>query len=190
MFAVAKWWEVLGAAGTAVGAIAAAVGAIAAWRAASASRATSRDALEALAVGIRPRLRVQFPHVHRGDAQGQPLPAQIVAWVQNVSEWPARDLAFELRFRDGRVVRDLAERLEPAKGVEPFHGGAHWEVVLVPGEPGGPSLEQAGESAVLRYSDERHIARYEQTSTFVFRQTRKGTIVSTVSNIEIAERRI
>jgi hypothetical protein len=33
--------------------------------------------------------------------------------------------------------------------------------------PGGPAPDEAGKSLVLRYSDERHIARYEQQFWFL-----------------------
>jgi hypothetical protein len=42
---------------------------------------------------------------------------------------------------------------------------------------------------VLRFSDERRIARYERTYTFMFERRQKGTIISTLSNTEVDERR-
>jgi hypothetical protein len=133
---------------------------------------------------------VEFSNLTRGDHAGQPQPAQLVAWIQNVSEWTATDLALEFRFRDRRVVRNDSERLEPSKGLEPIHGGVHWEVVLAPAEAGGSPLEQTAESATLRYSDARRIARYEQTQTFRFEQTRKGSILTGAYGTDVDERRI
>jgi hypothetical protein len=49
-------WSVVSGLGAALGGIGAAVGGVAAWRAASASRATSRDALEALGLALVPTL--------------------------------------------------------------------------------------------------------------------------------------
>ena len=58
-------WTILGAIGAMVGGFGAAIGGVAAWRAASASRETSRDALEALGLAIAPSLA--------GDAGIQPI---------------------------------------------------------------------------------------------------------------------
>ena len=184
VLAAAEWWEVVSAVGAALGALAAAVGAIAAWRAASASRATSRDALEALAVGIRPRLRVSV-------ADEYPA-AKRIATVENVSEWPARDLVFELRLRDGTVQREESEQLDPVKGLR---GGTQWFVVLEGSSPGGPSLEASAKSIVVRYSDDRRIARYEHTMAFLHTESRTvrkdgGEFVSSTSSIELDDRRV
>lgn len=156
MLGAATWWQVVSSIAAAVGAVAAAVGAIAAWRAASASRATSRDALEALAVGIRPGLKVRFTTIL---SDAGPQRAVI---VQNDSEWPATDLDFELRFRDGRSISDHVERLDPVKGNHAPTDDGQWSVLLgLAGEARIPSLEEVAKSAVLRYSDDRRIARYE-----------------------------
>jgi hypothetical protein len=75
-----------------------------------------------------PRLGCTFPVVH--DASGPHLEAII----DNESEWPAADLAFEMHFRNGRVVRDRVERLAPDS-----RGGQPWRVVLGdPPEAGHP----------------------------------------------------
>ena len=168
-----------------MGALAAAAGAIGAWRAASASRATSRDALEALAVGIRPTLEVRFTTVLSNAGTHR------TAIVANVGDWAAADLAFELRFRDRSSVSDRIERLAPAKGRRQPPSDGEWPVVLAPaGEP-SPTIEELAESAVLRYSDDRRIARYEQTFTFNFvRKRHANGTESTGSSIDIDKRRI
>src|SRR5690349_16147286 len=108
----AHWGQVVGGVGTGIGAIAAAIGAIAAGRAASASRDTSRDALEARAVGNRPR-----PHTgyrQRPLRPDEPMPAKrtrLLLRVVNVSEWPASDLALEATLSDGQRVSEQTERL-------------------------------------------------------------------------------
>lgn len=186
MLAAAKWWEVVSAFGVAVGALAAAVGAIAAWRAASASRATSRDALEALAVGICPALKVRFTTVVSNAGVHR------TAIVQNESEWAAADLVFELRFRDGTSISERTERLAPPKARRQPPDDGQWSVVLAPaGEPGSPTVEELAEIAVLRYSDDRRIRRYEQFFTFNFTRTRDADgIETTGSSINIDKRRI
>lgn len=165
MLAATHSWEAVSALAAAGGAIAAAVGSVAAWRAASASRATSRDALEALAVGIRPQLVIDFDGVARANADGEPPPGALVAEVSSISDWAATDLRLEVRFRDGRLVHRTTERLAPSSvgtGVE----GRAWTVAIDPGEP----ADRAPESAALRFSDERRIARYEITVGFFFNE--------------------
>jgi hypothetical protein len=179
-----QWWEVVSAVGTAAGAIAAAVGAFAAWRAASASRATSRDALEALAVGIRPALEVRF--VVLGNTTG----SHHAAIVDNVSEWPATHLVFDMRFRDGHAISERAERLDPARGDGQAPNDGRWTPVLAPAEPRTTFFAEIADSAVLRYSDDRGIARYEQSFRFNFTKTRNGSIVSTGASIDFDQRRI
>lgn len=181
------WYDVVGALGAAVGAIAAAGGAIAAWRAATASRATGRDALEALAIGIAPRVRVSFTVLSRGDGQGGATPPEWVAWLVNDGEFAASDVALDVHFRDGRTVRSEVEHLAPARGREPIHGGAHHEVVLGPSLPADRPFEKQADYALLRFSDERRIARYQQRYGFLFRETREGSIVSSGYGMETGE---
>jgi hypothetical protein len=149
----ASTWEVIAAVGTMLGGVGAAVGAVFAAIAARSSRATSKDALEALAVGIRPRPGYYFSP--KSDSTG----TRVLAAVDNPSEWPASDLTFEFRFRDGRVVHDSAERLPPG-------GDEEWSVVLLDSPPPNMDLEREADYAVLRYSDDRGIARYEQRTVF------------------------
>jgi hypothetical protein len=188
MLASIDWTAVAGI-GSGVGGIGAAVGAVAAWRAASASQSTSRDALEALAVGIRPTLRVQFANVTRGDGQGLPRTSQHVAWIINESEWAAADVTFEMQFRDGRVARSDNERLAPSKDVEPMKGGEHLEIVLAEAPEGGVSFQGQAESAMLRYSDQRRIARYEVAYGFSFTEDREGPITGRGWATTVGERR-
>ena len=175
MVAATAWYDVVGALGAAVGGIGAAVGAAAAWRAASASRDASRDALEAIALGIAPRLNMDVSvHPNRGDR------GRWTARAVNASRFAATDVRVEAIFNDGHSVRESVERLEP---------GASLEVLLreVDMPPGGPSLSEAGESLVLSYSDERGIARYEQTHGFTFRQSQDGPAIPTGSTIPVGE---
>lgn len=184
------WWEVVSSIGAAVGAGAGAVGATAAWRAATASRATSRDALEALAVGIRPRLKAEFGVLHRGDEHGQPTGAQLAAWVTNEAEWAATDVTLDVEFRDGRHVGERTERLDAHPRVDPTPHAEQWTVTLGEVPAGAQSIHSHGKEAILRYSDERGIARYQITYGFVFRQGTEGPITSTFSAIDVDERRI
>lgn len=176
MLAATPWWQVVSAVGAAAGAIAAAVGAGAAWRAANASRATSRDALEALAVGIRPRLDVDFAGVVRADGDQEQLAGDLVAEVSNISEWPATDLSLEVGFRDGRIVREQTERLAAPTGDREGSLSGEWRVAIRPGAP----IDRAPQFAVLRYSDDRRIARYEVNVAFFFNeQDSRGNAVQT-----------
>lgn len=166
MHASAEWWEVVGALGAAVGAIAAAVGAVAAWRAASASRATSRDALEALAVGIRPRVSVGIQQLPRQPGDPMPGPTRLVVRVVAAGEWPARDLDLEATLSDGQHFRDRREHLD-AGGDPMYTREPHWLVMLrdVTQEwppPPGDGIDWPEHLAVtLHYSDSRDVARYE-----------------------------
>jgi hypothetical protein len=161
--AVATTWHVVGALGAAVGGIGAAIGAIAAWRSASASRATSQDALEALALSIAPALATDLSVRPQGDGNRGRWTAQI----RNQSRFAATNIRFDATFRDGRSARGSIERLGP---------GEQWEVLLreVDMPPGGPSPEEGGRDMVLRYSDDRGIARYQQNYAFLVTDRHPG----------------
>ena len=167
MLAAAEWWEVVGALGAAAGAIAAAVGAVAAWRAASASRATSRDALEALAVGIRPRVSVGVQQLPRQPGCPMPGPTRLVVRVVAVGEWPARDLDLEATFGDGERFRDRREHLDaggdPMNTREPQLAGPAPRRRRGNGRPRQATVIDWPEhlAVTLRYSDSRDVARYE-----------------------------
>jgi len=115
-------WEAVGGLGAAVGGVAAAVSAVAAWRAANASHATSRDALEALAVGIRPRLQVGFRQAWEGDSSFH-------ARVVNPSEWAATDLEMEVLLASGERMTAQRARLD-AGGDGMGNEEPHWMVKI------------------------------------------------------------
>lgn len=165
-------WTILGALGAAVGGTGAAIGGGAAWRAASASRATSRDAMEALGLAIAPTLTGEggVAPIRDGNDTG--------TWetrIFNVSgQFAASGLRLEARFQDGLRVAHELERLAP---------GAIWNVPLrvIGMPPGGPLAREAGQQIVLRYSDERGILRYEQEFGFLGRQNPDGSFTPSVS---------
>lgn len=162
-------WTVVAGLGAAVGGIGAAFGAFFASRSAKASLASSRDALDALAVGIRPYPRVLASTAGTPDA----LHAAVSVYNRRSlrSSWAVTDLVVEVRYRDGRVVRSTRERIDasPLPDQEGFE--LPWIVEIedakvttpTPTEPWGESISEVIESVVLRYSDERGIARYVGT---------------------------
>lgn len=176
--AATSGWTVLGAIGAAVGGMGAAVGGVAAWRAASASRATGRDAMEALGLAIAPTLT--------GEAGIDPLrdgsdTGRWEARIFNTStQYAAAKLHFEATFEDGVTVKDELERLGP---------GETWTVQLrtIGMPPGGPSPEEAGRYAFLRYSDERRILHYQMEFSFLTAPRPDGSIRTSVSMVPISE---
>jgi hypothetical protein len=113
MLAATPWWEVAGAAGAVVGGVGAAVGGISAWRASTAARATSRDALEALAVGIEPRLHADLFEEPRTPGGPLPGPTRMTLNVRNSARWSAGDVHMGVTYGDGKVLRHHAELLDP-----------------------------------------------------------------------------
>lgn len=168
----------MGALGAALGGIGAAVGGVAAWRAASASRATSRDALEALGLAIAPTLT--------GDAGIDPFQdgSETGRWrarIFNVStQNAATKLHFEAHFADGATVKEELERLDP---------GETWTVQLriIGMPPGGPSHEEAGRYAFLSYSDERQILRYRIEFGFLSAPRPDGSTRTSVSMVPVSQ---
>lgn len=152
-------WEAVGAIGAAVGGIGAAIGAAAAWRAASASLAASRDALEALAVGIRPHLNIGFRQPWEGD---QRFHVRVVA----VSEWPAAKLSVEIVLSSGERVHGAANRLEPGGDVM-GNSGPHWVIPVAHLSKDNWMAEI--KHVVVACSDSREIARYEHRVDFRLR---------------------
>jgi hypothetical protein len=171
-------WTILGAIGAALGGVGAAVGGVAAWRAASASRDTSRDALEALGLAIAPTLG--------GEAGIDPPQdgSETGRWharIFNTSkQYAAASLHFEAAFEDGFIVKEELERLGP---------GEIWVVQLrtIGMPPGGPSHEEAGRYAFLRYSDERRILRYQIEFGFVTAPRPDGSTRTSVSMVPVSE---
>jgi hypothetical protein len=153
------WYEVVGAIGSGVGGLGAAVGAGAAWRAARDSRATSRDALDALSYAIAPTVLVETIAVP--EASGEARSPWVVR-IDNTSSFAAADVTVDVVFADGHQADRRWERVPPGDRVE-------LEMRKIDTPPGGPKKEEAGERLVLRYSDERRIARYEERFGFMFR---------------------
>jgi hypothetical protein len=190
----AAWWEVVGAVAAAVGALAAAAGAGAAWRAASASAATSRDALEALAVGIRPRVRITWRQLPRRPGDPMPCPTRLFVRVVAVGEWPATDVDLEAVLSDGEHVRDHLEQLD-AGGDFMGDRDPQWLVPLRdvtaewPAAMGGGIDWPEQLSVTVRYSDARGVARYEHRQHADLRGGGVNLAVSTNSAIP-TERRL
>lgn len=142
-----------GAVGAGVGGIGACLAAVFAWLSAKASRATGRDALEALAVGIKPTIGVHTKSVGR--------PTWLTQLdVYNASGWPARKVHVEMRYRDGRTVAHDRHRFDS--------GDPHWFIdmpditqsTVNPLDSSGTAREIV-EAVVIAYSDDREIARYQ-----------------------------
>jgi hypothetical protein len=179
MVAATHWYAVAGGIGAAVGGVGAAGGAIAAWRAASASRATSRDALDALAIAIAPELRIDFAVEPKSEDSDS---GRWTVRIRNTSsQFAAGDVAFEARFKDGHAVSWNSERIGPKE---------HVEVLLreISMPPGGPTVAETGETATLRYSDFRRIWRYEQSFAFLWRKASDGSRFPVASAVPDAER--
>lgn len=178
LIAATSGWTIVGALGAALGGIGAAVGGVAAWRAASASRASSKDALEALGLAIAPTLS--------GDAGIDPIQdgSDTGRWharIFNLSaRYAATRLHFEAVFEDGQIVNGELERLGPNKT---------WTVQMrmIGMPPGGPTHEEAGHHAFLRYSDEREILRYQIEFGFVSAPRPGGLTQPSVSMVPMSE---
>lgn len=179
MFLVAtNGWTIVGALGAAVGGIGAAIGAGAAWKAASASRATSRDAMEALGLAMAPTLTA--------DTMISPIDddSETATWqariVNSSGQFVASQLQFEARFMDGVRVHEELDRLDP---------GGVWEIPLrvIGMPPGGPLPAEAGKVSLLRYSDGRGILRYEQELGFLGRQNPDGSFIPSTSIAPLTE---
>lgn len=165
-------WDAIGAVGTGIGALATAVAAMAAWRAASASRDTSRDAMRALEIAIQPSLHVALRQLRVDDGE----PGRAVLRVFNVSGWPATDLQMVATLDNGRRVAGDCPILLPSPATAMDDEPPYWDVVLGTVTDEWPSAEahpaglplvadhEVGDHVEIRLTfwDERRIARYEQ----------------------------
>ena len=116
----------------------------------------NRDAKEALAIGMKPSFGVRtILGVERGLPTGE-----VFLELNNTSGWTARDVRLEINRRDGHVDTHSRDRMQPDRHFEP-----RWTVLLrgVRPETGDvfADVRKEIESAVVAYSDERDIARYE-----------------------------
>lgn len=101
--------------------------------------------------------------------------------ILNVStQYAASRLHFEAGFEDGQIAKGQRERLGR---------GETWTVQLrtIPMPPGGPSAEESGRNAFLRYSDERGILRYQIEFGFVSARRPDGSIRTSVSMFPVSE---
>jgi hypothetical protein len=156
----ASAWDVVTSVGTAVGGLGAAAGAIAAWKAATASRATSRDALEALAVAIEPSVFMDVNQEPREVGAPMPGPTRMSLNIRNSARWPASRVDVEMTLADGEVIRSSHELLDTMVA----DGDINLPIRDV--TPEWPPHDLAEPlSVVIRYSDLREIARYEQSMT-------------------------
>jgi hypothetical protein len=149
--------ETVAAIAGAVSAAAGTASAIAAWRAAKASWRTSRDASEALALAVRPRL--SFRPIVMTDPRG----TRRVLVIKNITEHDAVEVDVEVRGRDGNVTRDSIRRLRPTvhrtwKQID-RQNDAHIDLDTA------PSAEL--DRSVVRYSDARGLARYEREERYI-----------------------
>jgi hypothetical protein len=92
------------AAATTAGGLAAGIGAAAAWLTARASRQTSRDALAALGVGIRPTVSVDITRITGGIGL-------VARFYNGVSDFHAREVELEVRLRTGETWSMTRPRL-------------------------------------------------------------------------------
>ncbi len=140
---------------TIVTAVFTAVAAVASWRSASSSLVASRDAREAVAIGVAPRLAL-FPQLRTTVDGGVNRPTGVQIRVNNTSGWPATDVLLEVRYRDRPLVTARRERLSsPDDWIVPLPdiGGR--------GKDGYDDLRERIEGVTVGYSDERSIARYQ-----------------------------
>jgi hypothetical protein len=176
-------WEIASVVGQVAGAAAAAVAAWAAMRAANASLQTSRDASEALALGIRPHARGDVWVDVEPDRSG-PYPGHVTV---SCAAWPATDLMLELHLHGGSQQRWTREKLgvtyhvvDAADSVDnwrfdypqlqadgegrPAATAGDYEKAVFIAEQQAQFRERMLAhivEVVLTYSDERSLARYE-----------------------------
>jgi hypothetical protein len=158
-------------------------GAIAAWRAARASERTSRDALVALAIAIKPRINVDTLDMHGANR------SRSIALIQNTSEWDAIDVEVEVRLRDGSVVEDTTAVLKTAQTAVGLPTGADFEVEF--GEPAPDETHASRLDRVLvRYWDSRKIRRYEYRQIWTLATKREGSVTSVLEGMHREEDQI
>jgi hypothetical protein len=127
-----------------------AAAAVAAWVSALASRRTSRDALAALAVGIRPDLRLD---ALRG---GDPPRDELI--VRNDGEWDALNVDVDILLRDGRTISDGRGTLRPLVTRTGEPTGDLFTIDL--GRPEEPAPSDRFRRVIVTFTDSRRIATY------------------------------
>ena len=127
---------------------------------ASASAATSRDALEALALAIRPT-------VHAGSQ------SEGGVRVENNSLFDAADIEVVAERRDGQTVRTERALLRGRDESEPSSKGESFDASVGDlrddlGIQSHAALPATVKTLWVRYSDSRRIARYERRVDYHF----------------------
>jgi hypothetical protein len=153
-----------GAVGAFIGGIGAAVGGVGAWNAAKASLSAADQARNALALGLHPRLNAHYTMEGGG---GGTLNAR----VQVRNDLSSRDLALEIRFRDGRLLRANRDSLGPAPSEMSKMGPVwieRWEGVLKAeeGDDAFSAVSREVEYGALRWWDREGIGRWEELTRF------------------------
>ena len=163
-------WEAVAAVAGLLSAIAAAVSATNSWRAASASQQTSRNAMEALAVGLRPKVQARVsPVVYGTNPQGTQVAHRLEAWVKNFSDHEAVDIEVEARGLDGTALTAHAAQVRPSS----FRTWKNRDETndlrptLAEGDA-QPNIERL----VVRFWDAKKLAQYEREERY--RVERRG----------------
>jgi hypothetical protein len=138
---------------------------IGAWRAAKASLSAADQARQALAMGLHPRLHAQYA------MEGGVGAGTLAVGVHVRNDLSSRDLALEIRLRDGNVLRASRDSLGPAPSEMSKQGPIwreRWEGVLKAeeGEDPLPVVWRQVEYGALRWWDREGIARWEELTRF------------------------
>jgi hypothetical protein len=160
----------------------AAIGGIAAAKAARSSAAAARDARDAVALTIKPEVRLLLNQwaVDRPEASATgPLAARAVVlgpgpWGTG-GVWPARDVVLQFSLTSGRQGSRSLPVLEPARGLNATRP-PYLEVVI--GEPSEewPPPEGDHVDVFVLFSDSRGLASYRVSMSADLVQVQPGSV--------------
>lgn len=169
------WLQISALTATTIGGLSAAVGAIAAWRAAKRSAESSKMAVDALAIAMKPSLKADLSWLVTNESEDY----EAVAIVENASHWDAADVDVEITFRDGRRVRESVDRIPAPSSAD----DAEEERIYVrlglsrsPGDPDQGPLKRLVERICATYSDARGLARYRWCQHIQFHTHEDGDV--------------